>query len=87
MFEFLAPFLKPIEMFGQSQVQASGRGSDNTVGNSPGVHRELTEGIGSLLGWRKGVHRKKTESRRKIIGIAERLIESWEGLEVDLWPC
>ncbi|RZS29332.1 hypothetical protein BHM03_00063076 [Ensete ventricosum] len=40
----------------------------DTVGNSPGVRRELTEGIGSLLGWRKGVRQKKTETRRKIIG-------------------
>ncbi|RRT33434.1 hypothetical protein B296_00058327 [Ensete ventricosum] len=39
----------------------------NAVGNSPGVGRELAEGIGSLLGWRKGVRQKKTETRRKII--------------------
>ncbi|RWV92401.1 hypothetical protein GW17_00045231, partial [Ensete ventricosum] len=44
-------------------------------GNSPEVHRELVESIGSLLGWRKGVrrkkietHRKKTETHRKIVG-------------------
>ncbi|RZS29425.1 hypothetical protein BHM03_00063161, partial [Ensete ventricosum] len=54
--------------FGQSQVQASGRGSDDAVGNSSGVRRELTEGIGSLLGWRKGVRRKKTKTHRKIVG-------------------
>ncbi|RWW55206.1 hypothetical protein BHE74_00038169 [Ensete ventricosum] len=40
----------------------------DTVGNLPGVRRELAEGIGSLLGWRKGVRQKKTETRRKIIG-------------------
>ncbi|RRT37464.1 hypothetical protein B296_00009466 [Ensete ventricosum] len=40
----------------------------DAVGISLGVHRELTEGIGSLLGWRKGVHQKKTKTRRKIIG-------------------
>ncbi|RWW41350.1 hypothetical protein BHE74_00053169, partial [Ensete ventricosum] len=40
----------------------------DAVGNSPGVCRKLTEGIGSLLGWRKGVRQKKTETRRKIIG-------------------
>ncbi|RRT42892.1 hypothetical protein B296_00038999, partial [Ensete ventricosum] len=39
----------------------------NVVGNSSGVRRELTEGIGSLLGWRKGVHQKKIETHRKII--------------------
>ncbi|RWW56957.1 hypothetical protein BHE74_00036294 [Ensete ventricosum] len=55
-------------MFGQSQVQASGQGSDDAVGNSPGVRWELTEGIGSLLGWHKGVRRKKTETCQKIIG-------------------
>ncbi|RZS26200.1 hypothetical protein BHM03_00059505 [Ensete ventricosum] len=27
----------------------------DAVGNSPGVHRELAEGIGSFPGWRKGV--------------------------------
>ncbi|RWW06197.1 hypothetical protein GW17_00030490 [Ensete ventricosum] len=70
--------------FGQSQVQASGRGLDDTVGNSPGVHRELTKGLGSLPGWRKGIHRKKIETRQKIVGVAERLVGSWEGLEVDL---
>ncbi|RZR71835.1 hypothetical protein BHM03_00007749 [Ensete ventricosum] len=31
------------------------------------LYRELTEGIGSLLGWRKGVHQKKIETRRKIV--------------------
>ncbi|RWW13749.1 hypothetical protein GW17_00022522 [Ensete ventricosum] len=55
-------------MIGQSQVQASGRGSDNAVGNSPGVRRELTEGIGSLSGWCKGVRRKRTKTRRKTVG-------------------
>ncbi|RWW26016.1 hypothetical protein GW17_00009621 [Ensete ventricosum] len=40
---------------------ASGRSKDNAVGNSLGVHRELTKGIRSLPGWRKGV-------RRKIVG-------------------
>ncbi|RZS26737.1 hypothetical protein BHM03_00060118 [Ensete ventricosum] len=44
-----------------------GRGSDDVVGNSPGVYRELAKGIESLLGWRKGVRRKKIETRRKII--------------------
>ncbi|RRT37215.1 hypothetical protein B296_00024264 [Ensete ventricosum] len=43
-----------------------GRGSDDVVGNSPGVYRELAKGIESLLGWRKGVRRKKIETRRKI---------------------
>ncbi|RRT40535.1 hypothetical protein B296_00008018 [Ensete ventricosum] len=40
----------------------------DTVRNSPGVHRELAEGIESLLGWRKGVHQKKPETHRKIVG-------------------
>ncbi|RWW37401.1 hypothetical protein BHE74_00057486, partial [Ensete ventricosum] len=40
----------------------------NAFGNSPGVCRKLTEGIRSLLGWRKGVRQKKTETRWKIIG-------------------
>ncbi|RRT34511.1 hypothetical protein B296_00026908 [Ensete ventricosum] len=35
------------------------------VGNSPGVHRELTEGIGSLPGWCKGVRHKIIEGSRK----------------------
>ncbi|RZR89742.1 hypothetical protein BHM03_00017538 [Ensete ventricosum] len=38
------------------------------VGNSLGVRWELTEGIGSLPGWRKRVRQKKTETRRKIVG-------------------
>ncbi|RRT65188.1 hypothetical protein B296_00031303 [Ensete ventricosum] len=50
-----------------------GQGQVNTVGNSPGVHRELTEGIESLPGWRKGVRQKKTETRQKIIEIVEKL--------------
>ncbi|RZS17921.1 hypothetical protein BHM03_00050130 [Ensete ventricosum] len=53
---------------GQSQVQASGQGSNDAVGNSLEVHRELTDGIGSLPGWRKRVRRKKIETRRKIVG-------------------
>ncbi|RWW09313.1 hypothetical protein GW17_00027200 [Ensete ventricosum] len=52
----------------QSQVQASGRSEDDVIGNSPGVRRELAEGIGSLLGWLKGVRRKKTETHQKIVG-------------------
>ncbi|RWW42238.1 hypothetical protein BHE74_00052238 [Ensete ventricosum] len=40
----------------------------DAVGNSPGVHRELAEGIGSLPAWPKGVRQKKIESCRKIIG-------------------
>ncbi|RZS19000.1 hypothetical protein BHM03_00051341, partial [Ensete ventricosum] len=51
--------------FGQSQIQASGQGSDDAVGNSHEVHRELVESIKSLPRWRKGVHRKKIETRRK----------------------
>ncbi|RZR92984.1 hypothetical protein BHM03_00021372 [Ensete ventricosum] len=40
----------------------------DAVGNSPGVHREHVEGIGSLPGWRKGVPQKKIETRQKIVG-------------------
>ncbi|RWW73910.1 hypothetical protein BHE74_00018173 [Ensete ventricosum] len=40
----------------------------DAIGNSLGVRRELVEGIGSLLGWRKGVRQKKTETHRKIVG-------------------
>ncbi|RWW76020.1 hypothetical protein BHE74_00015921, partial [Ensete ventricosum] len=40
----------------------------DAFGNSLGVCRKLTEGIGSLLGWRKGVRQKKTETSRKIFG-------------------
>ncbi|RZS00933.1 hypothetical protein BHM03_00030715, partial [Ensete ventricosum] len=39
----------------------------DTVGNSPGVRRELVEGFGSLPGWRKGVRQKKTVTRQKIV--------------------
>ncbi|RWW37643.1 hypothetical protein BHE74_00057212, partial [Ensete ventricosum] len=39
----------------------------DAVGNSLGVHRELTEGIESLPGWRKGVRQKKTETHKKIV--------------------
>ncbi|RWV91897.1 hypothetical protein GW17_00045777 [Ensete ventricosum] len=38
------------------------------VWNSPGVCRELVEGVRSLPGWHKGVRQKKTESHRKIVG-------------------
>ncbi|RRT64485.1 hypothetical protein B296_00010378 [Ensete ventricosum] len=39
----------------------------DAVRNSSGVCRQLTEGIGSLLGWRKRVRSKKIETRQKII--------------------
>ncbi|RWV87450.1 hypothetical protein BHE74_00031358 [Ensete ventricosum] len=52
----------------QGSKGESRSGEDDAVGNSLGVRRELTEGIGSLPGCRKGVHWKKTETRRKIIG-------------------
>ncbi|RWW47804.1 hypothetical protein BHE74_00046178, partial [Ensete ventricosum] len=63
---------------------ASGQGSNDAIGNSPGVRWELAEGIESLPGWRKGVRGKKTETLWKIIGATERLVGSWEDLEVDL---
>ncbi|RRT47602.1 hypothetical protein B296_00011575 [Ensete ventricosum] len=66
------------------QVHASGWGSNDAVGNSSGVHRELTEGIGSLPGWRKGVCQKKTETHRKIVGVAEKLAGSRDGLVMDV---
>ncbi|RRT49550.1 hypothetical protein B296_00032576, partial [Ensete ventricosum] len=53
------------------------------VRNLLGVRWELAEGIGSLLGWRKGVRQKKTKTSRKIVGVAEKLVGSWEGPEVD----
>ncbi|RWW10935.1 hypothetical protein GW17_00025492 [Ensete ventricosum] len=40
----------------------------DAVGNSPGVHRELAEGIGSLLGLRKKIRQMKTETCQKIVG-------------------
>ncbi|RWW45970.1 hypothetical protein BHE74_00048146 [Ensete ventricosum] len=40
----------------------------DVAGNSLGVCRELTEGIGSLPRWHKVVRQKKTKIRRKIIG-------------------
>ncbi|RRT74712.1 hypothetical protein B296_00005571 [Ensete ventricosum] len=67
---------------GQRQVYASGRGSNDAVRNSLGVHWKVIEGIGSLLGWRKGVRQKKTETRQKIVEVAETLTESWEGHDV-----
>ncbi|RWW65062.1 hypothetical protein BHE74_00027656 [Ensete ventricosum] len=45
----------------------------DVVGNSPGVRRELAEGIGSLPGWRKGVYQKKIETHRKIIEGSQKL--------------
>ncbi|RZR84941.1 hypothetical protein BHM03_00011860, partial [Ensete ventricosum] len=54
---------------GLARVKSKHRaGSDDVVGNSPGVRRELVEGIGSLSGWRKGVRRKKTKTHWKIVG-------------------
>ncbi|RWV80319.1 hypothetical protein GW17_00058434 [Ensete ventricosum] len=44
----------------------------DAFGNSPGVCRKFTEGIGSLPGWHKGVCQKKTETCRKIIGVGSR---------------
>ncbi|RRT69162.1 hypothetical protein B296_00030537 [Ensete ventricosum] len=49
------------------EVVALGRSKDDVVGNSLGVHRELTESTESLLGWRNEVPRKKTETYRKIV--------------------
>ncbi|RRT44805.1 hypothetical protein B296_00011682 [Ensete ventricosum] len=40
----------------------------DAVGNSPGVHQELAEGIGNSPGWRTGVCQKKTETRQRIVG-------------------
>ncbi|RRT69235.1 hypothetical protein B296_00018928 [Ensete ventricosum] len=56
----------------------------DAFGNLLGVCRKLTEGIESLLGWRKGVRQKKTETRWKIIGVAEKLAKSRDGLVMDI---
>ncbi|RRT32845.1 hypothetical protein B296_00045531 [Ensete ventricosum] len=40
----------------------------DAFGNSSGVCRKLTEGIGSLPGWGEGVRQKKIETHRKIVG-------------------
>ncbi|RRT34038.1 hypothetical protein B296_00037352 [Ensete ventricosum] len=48
--------------------------SNDAVRNSPGVRRELAEGIGSLLGWHKGVRRKKTKTYRRLLRVAEKLV-------------
>ncbi|RWW45231.1 hypothetical protein BHE74_00048946, partial [Ensete ventricosum] len=54
----------------------------DAVGNSPGVRRDLAEGIGSLLGWHKGVRQKKIETRRKIIGGSQKACREFaEGIE------
>ncbi|RWV79838.1 hypothetical protein GW17_00058971 [Ensete ventricosum] len=52
----------------KEHLRALGRSEDDAVENSLGVHRELAEGIRSLLGWCMGVYRKKTETHQKIIG-------------------
>ncbi|RZS28638.1 hypothetical protein BHM03_00062264, partial [Ensete ventricosum] len=71
--------------FGQSQVQGLGWDSDGVIGNSPRVCRKLAEGIGSLLGWHKRVARRRPRLVGRLTGVAERLVGSWKGLEVDLW--
>ncbi|RRT70057.1 hypothetical protein B296_00000602 [Ensete ventricosum] len=54
----------------------------DAVGNSPGVHRKLVEGIGSLPGWHKGVRQKKIETHRKIIGGSRKAYQEFvEGIE------
>ncbi|RWW02619.1 hypothetical protein GW17_00034282, partial [Ensete ventricosum] len=57
---------------------ASSRSEGDAVGNSPGVRRELTNGIGSLPGWHKGVHRKKTETRQKIVRGSQKTCQELE---------
>ncbi|RWW35444.1 hypothetical protein BHE74_00059618, partial [Ensete ventricosum] len=56
----------------------------DAFGNSPGVCRKLTEGIGSLLGWRKGVLQKKTETPRKIVRGSQKACGSRDGLVMDI---
>ncbi|RWW42135.1 hypothetical protein BHE74_00052334 [Ensete ventricosum] len=56
----------------------------DAFGNSAGVYWKLAEGIGSLLEWRKGVRQKKIKTRWKIIGVAEKLIGSRDGLVKDI---
>ncbi|RWW82033.1 hypothetical protein BHE74_00009525 [Ensete ventricosum] len=69
-------------MFGQSQVQASGQGLNNAIGNLPGVRRKLVEGIGSLQGWHKGVRREDRDSLEDCRGFTEgirKLTENTKG--------
>ncbi|RWV96444.1 hypothetical protein GW17_00040843, partial [Ensete ventricosum] len=67
--------------FGQSQVQASGRSEDDAVGNTLGLRWELAEGIKSLLGWLREFVGRRLRLVGRLSGVAERLIESWEGIE------
>ncbi|RRT42107.1 hypothetical protein B296_00036162 [Ensete ventricosum] len=54
----------------------------DAVENLPGVRRELVEGIGSWLGWRKEIHQKKIETRWKIVeGSRKAYREFAEGIE------
>ncbi|RZS01271.1 hypothetical protein BHM03_00031095 [Ensete ventricosum] len=47
--------------------EAVGLAGVDVVRNSLRVRREVTKGIGSLLGCRKRVRQKKTKTRRKIV--------------------
>ncbi|RWW46783.1 hypothetical protein BHE74_00047268 [Ensete ventricosum] len=57
----------PIKHIAACHTQASSQSEDDAVGNSLGVHRELTKDIESLPRWLKRVHRKKIETHQKII--------------------
>ncbi|RWW50018.1 hypothetical protein BHE74_00043757, partial [Ensete ventricosum] len=52
--------------------------------NSPGVCRKLTEGIGSLPGWRKGVHQKKTETHQNIVRVSRKAYRESGCLGIEL---
>ncbi|RWV80055.1 hypothetical protein GW17_00058726 [Ensete ventricosum] len=62
------------------------RGSEDAVGNPPGVRRGLTEGTGAC---QDGV-REFTERRPRLVGrlsgVAERLARSWEGSDDAVGP-
>ncbi|RWW60162.1 hypothetical protein BHE74_00032860, partial [Ensete ventricosum] len=81
---FLAAYAAKMQ---QERFYASGRSEDNAVGNSPGVHWELAEDIGSLPGWRNGVRRKKTETHQKIIEGSRNDCRELESLDWIGRPC
>ncbi|RWV77753.1 hypothetical protein GW17_00061381 [Ensete ventricosum] len=68
-------------MLGQSQVRASGQGSDDVVGTRRETCRKLAEGIKSL----PGVHRELTEGIGGLPGVCRKLAEGIESFLGDRW--
>ncbi|RRT77986.1 hypothetical protein B296_00005548 [Ensete ventricosum] len=62
------------------------RGSDDAVGNTPGVRQELTESTGACQDGVREFAERRPRLLGRLSGVTERLARSWEGSDDAVGP-